>query len=600
MTAADLAAEIDALKRRVQAMERATQLDRSSVMDDVGNSVSARVGIINGAAAASVAAQALASATNAQATADGKVTIFYSATAPTEAVENPDYGDQWSVTVDVTYNGATYLKGALLYYDGDTWLPSSDPKIAQAIAAAANAQTTADGKIVTFWQADAPATASTGDLWYRTDPVSLAVLDMWRWTSGGWVLLPLASLTSPDYVQGSAGQRVAPDATQFQNVNVTQMLGAADVLADRITLAGQSLSVDVLPTFSTGAESFDAMGAAGGVNTASIGGTETVLFEYAYGPVKAGNLYRTVVHGHLVGTVTGDAFDLRLRYTNSGAQPTTAATELAGSLTRKNIPQVPSDSFIIISNYSPSADYDSVRQALTLVRAAGTGTGYVYLSTTGRRMDWNVDDLGIYQQAAVSGTLSQQSYADTTPSSPPSVQSYTKSWPATWGGTYDGDNTRRIGSTGGYSVDLYEGVSGADGAGRYHGNERSLFGVDYAAIQSALAGTTPTAIWVTYKVKHGYGGRPMNVRVSSHTYTSMPSTWASVNVTQSRGYFTSQAEGSTYKQKLPLAVATELKAGATRGLGFGPDPSNTAGAEAGYLWGPDTSARPVVTIQYTK
>ena len=58
------------------------------------------------------------------------------------------------------------------------------PSINAALATAAAAQATADGKIDTFWQASAPGGAAEGDLWFDTDDG----LRQYRFTGGSWVV----------------------------------------------------------------------------------------------------------------------------------------------------------------------------------------------------------------------------------------------------------------------------------------------------------------------------------------------------------------------------------------------------------------------------
>jgi hypothetical protein len=175
-----LARQLNDLTRRLESLERATRLDRSSVMADDGTMVDARTGIINGAAAAVAAAAALEQVVTAQATADGKVTVFYGDMAPTEAADNPEYGDQWIQTPS----------GSLYRYDGDSWVLSQDQsKAAEALEAAQNAQDTADGKIVAYYQPTEPTTGSQGDLWYDTD----ADNRVYRYDAGAWTPLPLGT-----------------------------------------------------------------------------------------------------------------------------------------------------------------------------------------------------------------------------------------------------------------------------------------------------------------------------------------------------------------------------------------------------------------------
>ena len=115
--------------------------------------------------------QAITAASDAQATADGKVVTFVQTSAPTaEAV-----GDLWLDSDD----------GFKMYrWSGSAWVSVRDSGIAQALSDAAAAQATADGKIDTFWQTTAPGSASEGDIWFDTDDG----YKQYRRTSGVWVL----------------------------------------------------------------------------------------------------------------------------------------------------------------------------------------------------------------------------------------------------------------------------------------------------------------------------------------------------------------------------------------------------------------------------
>jgi hypothetical protein len=115
--------------------------------------------------------QAITAASDAQATADGKVVTFVQTSAPTaEAV-----GDLWLDSDD----------GFKMYrWSGSAWVSVRDSGIAQALSDASAAQATADGKIDTFWQTTAPGSASEGDLWFDTDDG----FKQYRRTSGAWVL----------------------------------------------------------------------------------------------------------------------------------------------------------------------------------------------------------------------------------------------------------------------------------------------------------------------------------------------------------------------------------------------------------------------------
>ena len=126
--------------------------------------------ISDAADAAASAATAIANAATAQGTADGKVTTFYQTTAPTAE----GIGDLWVDTDD----------GNKLYrWSGAAWVEIQDDDIATAIANAATAQTTADGKIVTFAQDAAPTADGTGDFWIDTNDGN----KIYRWSGAAWV-----------------------------------------------------------------------------------------------------------------------------------------------------------------------------------------------------------------------------------------------------------------------------------------------------------------------------------------------------------------------------------------------------------------------------
>lgn len=109
------------------------------------------------------AAQGINDAATAQATADGKVTSYFQATAPVaEGV-----GDLWVDTDD----------GNLLHrWDGTNWVQVRDAGIESAMAAATKAQSTADGKIVSYYQTAAP----TGPQKYDTLILKDGPVGYWR------------------------------------------------------------------------------------------------------------------------------------------------------------------------------------------------------------------------------------------------------------------------------------------------------------------------------------------------------------------------------------------------------------------------------------
>ncbi len=122
------------------------------------------------AAASLAAGNAITAAAAAQATADGKIDVFYQGTAPTAGV---GVGDLWVQTPS----------NLLHRYTGSSWLAIQDAGITGAIAAANNALTVADGKITAYYQNAAPVGAQTDDLWFDLDDGNR----LYRFNGSTWV-----------------------------------------------------------------------------------------------------------------------------------------------------------------------------------------------------------------------------------------------------------------------------------------------------------------------------------------------------------------------------------------------------------------------------
>ena len=75
-------------------------------------------------------------------------------------------------------------------WNGSAWVDSQDTDIALAIADASTAQATADGKITTFYSSTTPTAEAIGDLWFNTATFVLS-----RWSGTVW--LPVSDSTEP-------------------------------------------------------------------------------------------------------------------------------------------------------------------------------------------------------------------------------------------------------------------------------------------------------------------------------------------------------------------------------------------------------------------
>ena len=104
--------------------------------------------------------------------------ILYQSASPTSGM---NVGDYWIDSDDKQ----------LYRYNGTTWDSVQDTGIIQAITDAADAQATADGKIITFVQATAPTAAAVGDIWFNTSDYN----KLYRWSGVAWIIANAADVT---------------------------------------------------------------------------------------------------------------------------------------------------------------------------------------------------------------------------------------------------------------------------------------------------------------------------------------------------------------------------------------------------------------------
>ena len=115
-----------------------------------------------------------------QAIQDGEMVIFYQDTKP--LIPPAKEGDMWYDTTIV--NGKK--KNEAWIVNGGTWNKIKDSDVTSALEQAQNAQTTADGKIKTYWQTTAPTgltSKDVGDLWFDTDDSN----KLYRWNGTQWI-----------------------------------------------------------------------------------------------------------------------------------------------------------------------------------------------------------------------------------------------------------------------------------------------------------------------------------------------------------------------------------------------------------------------------
>ena len=404
------------------------------------------------------------------------------------------------------------------------------------------------------------------------------------------------SIKSPDFTpdseNGVTGWQISRDgsATFYnliigsQNYFVDELGNASfnSISTDSITLGGSDLQafLNTLP-YGTIAYGF----IASGTNTASIAGTETMCFISRAGQVKQGRLYRITVKGHLGYSAADTPFDIRLRYTADGNDPTTSSSIFTTYRAPGAPSSVASEDFNIVKYYSPGSDFDDLRFGISLVRAGGTGTAFIYQGTSERGLEIGVDDMGLYGLVS-NGAFSQVSLASGSPSAPPPT-TYVKTYSANWSGSYQSDGDNRNVS------ECYQGYySGTNG------NQYSLVGLPYATIQADLSGATITKTEIYLNNNHFYSNSGGTAYVGTHTYASEPTTASLSNVSERL-----DSETFTYGQAkwftVTNTIGNNLKNNSAKGIAIGPGPSNSQSYYA-YFAGNGQSGEPQIRITYKK
>lgn len=169
----------------------------------------------------------------------------------------------------------------------------------------------------------------------------------------------------------------------------------------------------------------------------------------------------------------------------------------------------------------------------------------------------------------------------------PPVQTYTKTYSASWSSSHQGDGTNRNVSS------CYQGYYSST-----NGNQYSLVGLPYATIQSDLSGATITKTEIYLNNNHFYSNSGGTGYVGTHTYSSAPSTASLSNVTE-RISSTSFTYGQAKWFTVSNTIGNNLKTNAAKGIAIGPGPSNSQ-SYYGYFAGDGESGEPQIRITYQK
>jgi hypothetical protein len=269
---------------------------------------------------------ALTAASSAQDTADGKIDTFYQTTAPTSSMS---LGDLWFDTDD----------GNKLYrYSGTAWVVAQDQSIGTAINSAATAQSTADGKITTYFATTAPAgTKAVGDLWYN-DTTKL----LQRWTGSAWVTVS-NSYTNTNQLTDGAGLGTTANWT-----------GVTGVPYETIFNNDDSVAMGFNPTFSEWTGAYPA-------GWGAWSGTA---------PTKETSLVRVGNFSVRFDIASGDRGMLRLH--TFGTTPMPVGTFVAGSVDFYMVSRTAGLPGILVDLYTNNAFSTFVRVA---VQPPATATG---------------------------------------------------------------------------------------------------------------------------------------------------------------------------------------------------------------------------------
>ena len=228
---------------------------------------------IDGASKVANSATDLAKA--AQKTADGKITTYYQTDAPSSGMTS---GDLWIDTDD----------GNKLYrYSGTEWTAIQDKAISDAMTAAGTAQATADGKVVTYAQASAPASTglTLGDLWIDTDDNN----HMYRWDGAKWAEI------RDGYIEEAKNAAESYTDTKLKEYSTSAEI---KVMTDSISaeVAKKTDSATIISTINQSAETVS-------INASKIALEGLVTANKNFQIDTDGNM--TAVNGKFSGIITG-------------------------------------------------------------------------------------------------------------------------------------------------------------------------------------------------------------------------------------------------------------------------------------------------------
>jgi hypothetical protein len=359
---------------------------------------------------------------------------------------------------------------------------------------------------------------------------------------------------------------------------------------DSIIIDGDDLLPDIINPLPKGAI---AIGVYNDVGIVGAGpGAERGFLEISF-IAEEERTYTITAYTTWESTVANDRLAMRLRDAGSGT-PTISSTLLAATVQPANL-AIGFDCSASIA-YSGTFTPGLHRILWTFYASAGNATMNPSAGV-GQQSIITVEDVGLPISDTVvvndggADEYQKPTTPETRPPTPKPKVTYTKTYAATWSGTYrsNGDYSSSHGNT------MVQGDSGADS---WLNDARSLCGFNYKQIMADTAGATIKECYITLYASHWYWNDGGTARIGTHNYTGKPGSWATSRVDEQRITSSSWPKPGKRKVSLGTTIGTEFKSGAAKGIALGP--TNSTKTQYGKFNGNGQSNEPVLTIVYVK
>jgi hypothetical protein len=362
--------------------------------------------------------------------------------------------------------------------------------------------------------------------------------------------------------------------------------GSVITAAQDVIIAGNSFIDDYYDPLPKGIVAYGSVPVLTATITGAGANTEMGAFEISF-VADATRRYEICCNAQMqtnwAGTPTSEQFTYRLR--DGGDQPPTIASP---SLYRHEWfgPQGTSSGFsngVLLWQGTLSSGL----HRLLWTFMARYGNGFMNFGNQGAV--FKVEDIG---SSEIDDTMLLNDGGVVTAAPPPAVATYTKTYKATWSGSYDGSGSY----VSYYGTEAHQGYY--SGAG--NGNQRSLIGFNSSQIKSDLSGATIKSVKLTAYAEHWYYNDGGTAVIGTHNYTGRPSSWSSGHVNDNRQQSTGWPKPGKRTVTLTSGFGTDLKSGAATGIAFGPGPTTDVRYYGRFTGWDGGSNAPYLTITYTK